>query len=83
MKNEDSQLEAEEAHLNEEGKCVNFTQERFSASDAFEESTGNIPGFGEMTPEARRYILTLHSRLSSVKKVCSRKFVMCNACFLD
>ncbi|XP_057788184.1 uncharacterized protein LOC131005302 [Salvia miltiorrhiza] len=68
LKNEDSQLEAEEEHLNEEGKYGNFTQERSSSSDGFEESTGNIPGFGEMTPEARRYILMLHSHLSSVKK---------------
>ncbi|XP_042060871.1 uncharacterized protein LOC121805152 [Salvia splendens] len=67
LKNEDLQLEAEEA-LNEEGKCGNHTQERLSPSDAFEEWTCNIPGFGEMTPEARRYILTMHSHLSSVKK---------------
>ncbi|KAG6383540.1 hypothetical protein SASPL_156707 [Salvia splendens] len=68
LKNEDLQLEAEEA-LNEEGKCGKNTQERLSPSDAFEEWTCNIPGFGEMTPEARRYILTMHSRLSSVKKL--------------
>ncbi|KAG6421900.1 hypothetical protein SASPL_118459 [Salvia splendens] len=51
LKNEDLQHEAEEA-LNEEGKCGKNTQERLSPSDAFEEWTCNIPGFGEMTPES-------------------------------
>lgn len=70
LKNEDSIIDAE-PHLNEEGKCGNFTQESSSSSDESEDSTWNIQGFGEMTPEARRYILTLHSRISLVKKVCS------------
>lgn len=66
LKNEDSKRDAE-THLNEEG----FTQESSSSSNESEESTWNIQGFGKMTPEARRYILTLHSRISLVKKVCS------------
>lgn len=70
LKNEDSNLDAE-TNLNEEGKCGNFTKESSPSSDESEESTWNIQGFDEMTPEARRYILTLHSRISLVKKVCS------------
>lgn len=66
LKNGDSKCDAE-THLDEEG----FTQESSSSSNESEESTWNIQGFGEMTPEARRYILTLHSRISLVKKVCS------------
>ncbi|KAH6833166.1 MAR-binding filament-like protein [Perilla frutescens var. hirtella] len=68
LKNEDSKLEVEEIHLKEEGKSRNFRQESLSASDESEDSTCNIPDFGEMTPEARRYVLRLYSRLSSVKK---------------
>lgn len=68
LKNEDSKLEVEEIHLKEEGKSGNFRQESLSTSDESEDSTCNIPDFGEMTPEARRYILRLYSRLSSVKR---------------
>lgn len=68
LKNEDSKLEVEEIHLKEQGKSGNFRKESLSTSDESEDSTCNIPDFGEMTPEARRYILRLYSRLSSVKR---------------
>lgn len=70
LKNEDSKLEVEEIHSKEQGRSGNFRKESLSTSDESEDSTCNIPDCGEMTPEARRYILRLYSRLSSVKRVC-------------
>lgn len=76
-KNEDSKLEAEGTHLKDKGMSGNFREESLSTYEETGELTCDIPDFGEMTPEARRYILKLHSRLSSVKKVCSYNFAMC------
>ncbi|XP_011088185.1 uncharacterized protein LOC105169489 [Sesamum indicum] len=64
---EDSKLGAEGTHLEDERISRNFSQESSPTYDETE-VTYNIPDFGEMTPEARKYILKLHSRLSSVKK---------------
>ncbi|KAL0422565.1 UNVERIFIED_CONTAM: hypothetical protein Slati_3279400 [Sesamum latifolium] len=64
---EDSKLGAEGTHLEDERISGNFSQESSPTSDETE-VTYDIPDFGEMTPEARKYILKLHSRLSSVKK---------------
>ncbi|KAL6517467.1 hypothetical protein OROMI_033168 [Orobanche minor] len=67
-KTEDPKLEAEGTHLKDNRTRRNFRQERLSTSNEAGELTYDIPDFGEMTPEARQYILKLHSRLSSVKK---------------
>ncbi|KAL0334923.1 UNVERIFIED_CONTAM: hypothetical protein Sradi_4704200 [Sesamum radiatum] len=64
---EDSKLGAEGTHLEDERISGDFIQESSPISDETE-VTYDIPDFGEMTPEARMYILKLHSRLSSVKK---------------
>ncbi|PIN01337.1 hypothetical protein CDL12_26148 [Handroanthus impetiginosus] len=64
----DSKLEAEGTHLKDKGISGNDEKESLPASDGAGEMTYNIPDFGEMTTEAKRYILELHSRLSSVKK---------------
>ncbi|KAL6494662.1 hypothetical protein OROGR_031462 [Orobanche gracilis] len=58
-KTEDPKLEAEGTHPKGNNTRRNFRQERLPTYD--------IPDFGEMTHEARQYILKLHSRLSSVK----------------
>ncbi|XP_051137165.1 uncharacterized protein LOC127255593 [Andrographis paniculata] len=65
---EDSKLEAEEADLKNKGTSKNDKQEQEPASDRTGETAFDIPDFGELPPEARQYILKLHSRLSSVKK---------------
>ncbi|KAL0365335.1 UNVERIFIED_CONTAM: hypothetical protein Sangu_0631100 [Sesamum angustifolium] len=65
---EDSKLGAEGTHLEDERISGDFSQESSPISDETE-VTYDIPDFGEMTPEARMYILKLHSRLSSVKKM--------------
>ncbi|KAG8368448.1 hypothetical protein BUALT_Bualt15G0046500 [Buddleja alternifolia] len=67
-KTEDSKLDTEQTDLKENGMGGNFRQESLPTSDDNREVTFDIPDFGEMTPEARQYILKLHSRLSSVKK---------------
>ncbi|KAL8060679.1 hypothetical protein ABFX02_02G040400 [Erythranthe guttata] len=66
--NEDSSLEAETEHLNDEGISGNFRQESLPTSDNSRETTYDIPNFGELTLEARQHILKLHSHLTSVKK---------------
>ncbi|CAA0806788.1 Unknown protein [Striga hermonthica] len=50
-----------------------FRQDNLPTSNETGEMTYDIPDFGEMTFEARQYILKLHSRLSSVKKACPLK----------
>ncbi|KAL8541521.1 hypothetical protein ACS0TY_002696 [Phlomoides rotata] len=67
-RNEDLKLEAVETRLKDKGKSGNFRQESLSTSDETEELMRDESDFGEMTPEARKYILELCSRLSSVKK---------------
>lgn len=68
-RNEDLILEGEETHLKDKGKNGNFRQESLSTSDETEELICDESNFGEMTPEARKYIMELRTRLSSVKKV--------------
>ncbi|KAL3814289.1 hypothetical protein ACJIZ3_015557 [Penstemon smallii] len=65
---EDSKLEGKGTGLKDNGKIVNFRQESLLASEETRDVKYDIPDFGEMTPEARQYILKLHSRLSSAKK---------------
>lgn len=78
---EDSKTESEETNMKNEGFVRNYKQEYVPTSDGTGETTYDIPDFGEMTPEARQYILNLHSRLSTVKKVHFEKkkihFVIC------
>ncbi|KAK6159259.1 hypothetical protein DH2020_006573 [Rehmannia glutinosa] len=64
-KNEDSKLEDKGTHLKDNRMSG---QESLPTSDEAGGMRYDIPDFGEMTPEARQYILKLHSRLSSVKK---------------
>lgn len=68
-RNEDMKLEAEETHLKDKGKSGHFREESLSTSDETEELMCDKSDFGEMSPEARKYILELRTRLSSVKKV--------------
>lgn len=49
------------------GKNVKFEKRHADLSDNI-----SVEGLGEMSSEAKKYILDLQSRLSSVKKVCSR-----------
>ncbi|XP_073034390.1 uncharacterized protein [Primulina eburnea] len=65
---ENSKLEIEETLLKSNGTSRTYRQERLPSFKKAIEITSNIPDFGEMTHEAREYILKLHSHLSSVKK---------------
>ncbi|KZV33208.1 hypothetical protein F511_16242 [Dorcoceras hygrometricum] len=65
---ENSRLEMEETLLKSNGTSRTSGQEGLPTTETTIEITSNIPDFGEMTPEAREYILKLHSHLSSAKK---------------
>ncbi|GFP91373.1 hypothetical protein PHJA_001281300 [Phtheirospermum japonicum] len=64
----DSKLEADGTNLKDNRMGRDFRQESSPTSNETGEMTYDIPDFGEMTLEARQYVLKLHSRLSSVKK---------------
>lgn len=66
---ENSKLEMEEKLPKINGTSRTSKEERLPMSETTIEITSNMPDFGEITPEAREYILRLHSYLSSMKKV--------------
>lgn len=49
-------------------KTTGHTEENANSESNSKNSSANIQGLGEMSPEAQQYILHLQSRLSSVKK---------------
>ncbi|KAL3633546.1 hypothetical protein CASFOL_022308 [Castilleja foliolosa] len=64
----DCKLKADGTNLKGNRIGRDFRQESSLTSNETNEMTYDIPDFGEMTLEARQYVLKLHSRLSSVKK---------------
>ncbi|XP_022896857.1 uncharacterized protein LOC111410645 isoform X2 [Olea europaea var. sylvestris] len=66
---EDSKLEGEGLLINEDGVSKIFRQDNLPLSETTSEITSKIPDLGEMSLEAREYMLRLQSRLSSVRKV--------------
>ncbi|CAA3008240.1 uncharacterized protein LOC111410645 isoform X1 [Olea europaea var. sylvestris] len=65
---EDSKLEGEGLLINEDGVSKIFRQDNLPLSETTSEITSKIPDLGEMSLEAREYMLRLQSRLSSVRK---------------
>ncbi|GMP38480.1 hypothetical protein CsSME_00009708 [Camellia sinensis var. sinensis] len=72
IKTEDSKFEAPRMLLDYERRVNLARKDEMpkleKISDKASESIG-VEGLGKITPEAQQYILNLHSRLSSVKKV--------------
>lgn len=68
---EDSKLEGEGLLINEDGVSKIFRQDNLPLSETTSEITSKIPDLGEMSLEAREYMLRLQSCLSSVRKVCT------------
>lgn len=71
QKAEDTKLEAEGLLLNDDGVSKFFRQDNLPLSETNGEVTSQIPDLGEISLEAREYIMRLQSRLSSVRKVCT------------
>lgn len=69
QKAEDTKLEAEGLLLNDDEVSKFFRQDNLPLSETNGEVTSQIPDLGEISLEAREYILRLQSRLSSVRKV--------------
>ncbi|CAA2999042.1 Hypothetical predicted protein [Olea europaea subsp. europaea] len=67
-KPEDTKLEAEGLLLNDDGVSRFFRQDNLPLSETNGEVTSQIPDLGEISLEAREYIMRLQSRLSSVRK---------------
>ncbi|KAL2460305.1 hypothetical protein Adt_43725 [Abeliophyllum distichum] len=68
QKAEDSKLEGEGLLLNDDGVSKIFRQDNLPILETTSEVTSKLPDLGEMSFEAREYILRLQSRLSSVRK---------------
>ncbi|KAL2477351.1 hypothetical protein Fot_46365 [Forsythia ovata] len=68
QKAEDSKLEGEGLLLSDDGVRNIFRQDNLPISETTSEVTSKIPDLGEMSFEAREYILRLQSHLSSVRK---------------
>ncbi|XP_022854513.1 uncharacterized protein LOC111375832 [Olea europaea var. sylvestris] len=68
QKAEDTKLEAEGLLLNDDEVSKFFRQDNLPLSETNGEVTSQIPDLGEISLEAREYILRLQSRLSSVRK---------------
>jgi len=68
-KAEDSKLEVQGMLLDNNIISKSSRQDELPTFEEISDKISDIPGLGELTPEAQQYIIKLQSRLASAKKV--------------